>query len=715
MRAVRKALAATFAAAALAGIGSGSASAACPNDAFRVGAGSHLPDCRAYEQVSPVDKNDGDVTYGPQGVGANPLTATPIAPSGDLVSFSSFSSFAGNPAAQLVNQYLSARGPTGWSTVGISPLRTAPYSGPPVDTRSTFVGYSRDLARMAVVGWLAPGQFSLMRRDVDGSFDLVANGAIANQPLFAGASADFSRIVYQGVDSAAGGALYVWSGGVSTPVSILPGETTPVEANAGQEIGLFGPGWGRLVSDDGSRIYWKPKNVPGHGGIFLFENGASTEASLSQCTTGKVGEPGPGGNCPPLPPTTKSADATFYTASRDGSLALFTSSRELTDDATTGPSGLGNDLYRYDAKTGALTDLAPDAADPNGAVVVGVLGASDDLSHVYFAANGVLAPRATAPSTPCLPSGTGARTCNLYLWHDGAISFVAGLSQADSASWRPNQTPKDHSKFAQTWADGRHLLFTSTTPTSQVIPGSTYDNAGHREVYLFDADSGEVTCVSCDPSGAPASRDSELGQAQSGNPNAFALYENMSADAGRVFFETEAALLARDTNGVRDVYQWQAEGSGDCASAAQNGGCLYLISTGRANGPSFFQNTTPSGDDVLISTRQQLVGQDRDELVDLYDVRVGGGLASQYPPSAPAPCLGGDTCRPPAVGPPPPPLLGSSSFEGPGDPTPRKPKKKKVGCHKKKAAKTKQGKKAKKGKCVRKHAPGKRHSTGKRG
>src|SRR5215831_6559219 len=28
----------------------------CPNAQFRVGPSAHLPDCRAYEQVSPVDK-----------------------------------------------------------------------------------------------------------------------------------------------------------------------------------------------------------------------------------------------------------------------------------------------------------------------------------------------------------------------------------------------------------------------------------------------------------------------------------------------------------------------------------------------------------------------------------------------------------------------------------------------------------------------------------
>lgn len=36
-------------------------SEACPNKAFRAGAGAFLPDCRAYEMVSPVDKNGVDI------------------------------------------------------------------------------------------------------------------------------------------------------------------------------------------------------------------------------------------------------------------------------------------------------------------------------------------------------------------------------------------------------------------------------------------------------------------------------------------------------------------------------------------------------------------------------------------------------------------------------------------------------------------------------
>ena len=101
----------------------------------------------------------------------------------------------------------------------------------------------------------------------------------------------------------------------------------------------------------------------------------------------------------------------------------------------------------------------------------------------------------------------------------------------------------------------------------------------------------------------------------------YSLPRDLSADGSRVFFETEEALLAADSNSVMDVYEWEREGAGSCVR--DGGGCLYLISSGVSSEPSYFAQASSSGGDVFFFTRQSLVGQDEDELVDLYDAREG--------------------------------------------------------------------------------------------
>ncbi len=110
---------------------------------------------------------------------------------------------------------------------------------------------------------------------------------------------------------------------------------------------------------------------------------------------------------------------------------------------------------------------------------------------------------------------------------------------------------------------------------------SGYDNHGARrdlqrtrrtascnELYVYDASTGGVTCVSCNPQGVAATNDALLYHADSDGSIApptlypWDLPRNLSADGSRVFFETEEALLEGDSNSVMDVYEWEREGAG---------------------------------------------------------------------------------------------------------------------------------------------------------
>jgi WD40-like Beta Propeller Repeat len=374
----------------------------------------------------------------------------------------------------------------------------------------------------------------------------------------------------------------------------------------------------------------------------------------------------------------------------------------------------GNDLYRYSAQADSeghhLLDVAPDNASVDGAEVQGVLGTSADGSYLYYAANGVPdggvsnSPNANgeeAEAGSCKgPYGSASGTCNLYLWHEGETTFVARLAAGggnlgDVSNWVPS--PRVNGTFGGTYqktarlsADGKTLLFRSQRQLT------AYDNEGIPELYLYRVGEPGPICVSCSPIGAAPSGDTQLGSIQAPTIAAGApapiLSRNLSLDGNRVFFETADALVAADVNGdegcpqvggehkypaCQDVYEWEANGTGSCDSEAQNGGCLYLLSTGQSTRPSFFADASTSGGDAFLFTSEQLVRQDEDELVDVYDASAGGGLASQDE-VAPVPCEG-EACKAgiPAV--PPSGSAVTERFSGPGNPTTahKKAKKKK--------------------------------------
>lgn len=383
----------------------------------------------------------------------------------------------------------------------------------------------------------------------------------------------------------------------------------------------------------------------------------------------------------------------------------------------------GNDLYRFKPATGELSDLTVDTGDPNGAEVKGILGTSADATFVYFVANGDLDGAGPAKAGDCrgaailLPSFEGE--CNLYLWREGQpLGFIArldangGANRTDSTDWLPRggllgQTEKS----ARVSADGSTVLY-----RSQV--------GGTPELYRYQLGEAGPTCISCNPSGAPASRGPRLGSINLTQvippAPAFTLSRNLSADGTRVFFETTEALVGADTNGeegcpevgstnvafptCQDVYEWEAMGTGSCEENVQGGGCLYLLSTGKSGEASFFGDASASGDDAfLITSSPGLVRQDQDQLYDVYDAHLGGGLAAQNQVAA-VPCEG-DTCKP---GPTPAPGFespGSASFQGPGNPKPKK-----AACPKGKRKVSSKGK----SRCVAKKQQAKKHQKGRK-
>ncbi|MGN6815145.1 MAG: fibronectin type III domain-containing protein [Solirubrobacterales bacterium] len=389
----------------------------------------------------------------------------------------------------------------------------------------------------------------------------------------------------------------------------------------------------------------------------------------------------------------------------------------------------GNDLYRFQRDGtgscsepgGCLDDLTADTEDENGAEVLGVVAASRDASRVYFVANGVLSEAPNEAGEVASPGTCDGKIgifktgrCNLYLWEGGTGRFIARLNRegedgGDQTDWLPTIASgvlqKDRSAFAS--ADGKTLLFKSQ---ERLTP---YDNAGASELYLYRLGQG-ITCVSCDPTGAAPGGKATLGTVDypalesSGEPALAA--RNLSADGKRAFFESVDPLVASDTDGTegcplvgskqqeypacRDVYEWEAPGTGSCEAGGPsysppNDGCLYLISTGKSDWTSIFADASESGDDVFFLTRSQLVGQDTDQQIDVYDARVGGGIAAQNQ-VPPEPCEG-EACKTGASTPPPLASPATPGFQGTGNVDEKAPRP----CPK--------GTVRRHGKCVKKH------------
>jgi virginiamycin B lyase len=374
----------------------------------------------------------------------------------------------------------------------------------------------------------------------------------------------------------------------------------------------------------------------------------------------------------------------------------------------TNPSGLppspGSDLYRYDRESDELVDLVPDDSDPIGAQVIGVLGYSNDGNSVYFAANADLDGAGPAASGDCSPGYTEHGSCSVYLWQaegtggcattDGCISFIfrseAG-SGSSSLNWWGGPTPGGGAdmKVSRVSSDGSTLVFESGRKLT------AYDNRGTPEFYRYDAGSGQFTCLTCDPTGAPpvgapGLKNADLFHA----PTSYLTYRaqiflsrNLSPDGNRFFFQSTDKLVPADVNGevtcstreqevgsggsCLDVYEWEAPGDGTCteggsAYSPANGGCIYLLSTGTGPYPSYLADVSESGDVAFIFSRQQLVPADEDTQEDLYAVKVDGGLAAQHE-ARPAACEG-DACRGASSQPSNAPGAGSGVFEGPGNP-----------------------------------------------
>jgi NHL repeat len=632
---------------------------------YPVGGPAGLPDGRAYELVTPVEKGNNDAEPR-SGIEEHGVAGADEAG----MSYVTINGLPGSEAGALLVANVAKRGTAGWaSSVASGPElnQTTLATGAPImlsaDLNKALISSKVDLTGTAGPGahvyihTLSPSSYQLVTARSTGPFALEASNAV-------GAANDFSRVFFQATEPLTSDSpktsfrtnLYEWDGTRLRNVGILPGQTAP----AAEGVGTYGPELDPVSGDGASVIFAAEPAVATPLQVFRRAGGQSVEVSA----------PNPGVVDPAGP-----REATFVGAAANGSSVFLTSTGTLTADANTGESGGGEtdlapNLYRWDAATGELTDLTVDVSGDEAGAAVGKVVVSGDGNAAYFVATGELAAGAT-PGAP-----------NLYRWSQGAgTSFIATLSPSDGmVSGFPSlETATD--------ASGNAVAFTSVAG----LAGHS-GAAGTAEVYHWSPSEG-LACVSCGQgvigTGATLPPPGLKRGSGGGHP--------LSADGRKVFFTTSDALVAADTNAKQDAYEWE-------------GGADYLLSTGSGNSNSYFVDASPSGKDVFFATREHLVSADQDENIDVYDAREGGGFAST--PAAAAPCEA-EACRPSLAAAPPPPQLGSRAFDGPGN---LKRKHHKRAHHKKHPAKkcaTGEGKSN--AKQCKKRKSHKAHSGGKRG
>ncbi len=258
--------------------------AACPNEQLRGAFSARLPDCRAYELVTPPVENSSQFDSAPE-----IQYSSTVAADGEALTLYAREPLPGAPTSGV--KYVATRGAEGWLAESIMPLESYDgvdcTAGQPVYAYSDQVtkeviqagGESRASAsgsggsgkhedaescnpegRQVVTGEPVGYENLLVRDNATGAYQLVnvtPPGVAPADTHFQAASADLSHVIFTETSPLAEGArygvenLYEWDEGALRLVSVLPdGMAVPgsLAAKAGK------PGHEGVVSSDGSHV-----------------------------------------------------------------------------------------------------------------------------------------------------------------------------------------------------------------------------------------------------------------------------------------------------------------------------------------------------------------------------------------------------------------------------------------------------------------------------
>ena len=610
--------------------------APCENALFRTGPSAVLPDCRAYEQLTPVDKEgsqelfsyginfEGGVLPAADGesvVAYNPLVAWGLA-SGDGQSPYLFA------RSSAVSDWL-MRAAAAQPETGVSAPKPQLYN--PDQSQLAF----QTSVETVIAG--SPSEIEYKVGPVGGPYRTVASipgkDRLEGTDGWVASSEDFSKLILEVADhtllghptgTSSGNDLYEYAAGQLRQVNVMGSGSAISSCGAvivhGREGGQGGViSSPRAVSMDGSRVFFE--QVPG--------SDCGEPSHLYVRVDGSE--------------TVDIGAYRFLAANADGSRVLLVKR-----------AGEAREVMFYDGETKTVKPL-------QGFVVGEELEAplvSADLSTVYFSSSEQLTPEA-----PALAPGGEA---DLYRYDVGSetLSFVAQTAGSNLS--------EEHAS-----PEGRYFYF--DTGGVAGLPGGSSEPLRNNEnstkldahqVYRFDSAENVVECMSCASSFDPEPRTGAFFGVDDGS-GTLATQDGMpaktvsSANGEYAFFETPADLVPQDIDGEvapeanlgehvsfeqntsvsSDVYEWREDGVHGCALLQ---GCLSLITSGTGGFLNLLIGSTESAGDVFIYTSSQLAPTDDDTAGDVYDARVDGGFPP--PPPPPVECEG-DACSTPASAP----------------------------------------------------------------
>ncbi len=450
-----------------------------------------LADSRAWELVSPADKDGADIE--PLSKEGGLIQASQSGEAVAYVANGPVVSEPGGSRAPEPTQVLASRSAAGWSSEdvvtphekgeGIWPgepeeyrffsedlalslvepsLETVePFEAPPLAPgASEKTLYVRDepaiapedreakayAAAQANSGFLAPGFAPLLTPSgVTAETEGGERSRFGSTLGFVDATPDLAHVIFEsGVPLLAGSAagLYEAEPGAGFQlVSVLPNGTPAGNAELRDEpqLGYENTNVRGAISSDGGRVLFYSAGLEENS-----ENGEYHRLYMRDTATGETVQVNAAQGV--TEPVGEESEVGFQASNVNGSRVFFTDTAPLTPESEQRPVfGVTDnpaDLYECEITETAgrlscdLKDLT--AVAGGGADVLNVIaGISEDGSNAYFVANGVLAPGAKPgdcvhESHEEAPAGA---TCNLYRWHEGTISFIAVLSNEDSGDW----------------------------------------------------------------------------------------------------------------------------------------------------------------------------------------------------------------------------------------------------------------------------------------